>query len=126
MLSTGTRMSWGYATCHVDGEPLVSTLVFSKKEFVCVVCGRTYGFMEPVAAPETPKIKRRQKTLEKKWNKLIDGYMPNSDFWRRDCEMCQPGDRAAAHRNHATPQELEAHEKAVERMTKWSTEVTTF
>lgn len=39
---------WGWATCPNDGEPVISTFEFPKKEFVCVVCGWLGGFLDPV------------------------------------------------------------------------------
>ena len=50
------------AVCVVDGEPLVSTLLFEQAEFVCVACGRTYGFLSPSSAPTTRELQKR--TLE--------------------------------------------------------------
>jgi hypothetical protein len=55
------------AVCRVDGEPLVSTLAFYQAEFVCVVCGRTYGFLEPDGADNTPELQARYEELRARW-----------------------------------------------------------
>lgn len=36
-----------WATCPHDGEPLVSTFEVAFKEFLCMACGRRYGFFGP-------------------------------------------------------------------------------
>lgn len=51
------------ATCHVDDEPLVSTMEFPGAEFYCVVCGRTYGFLSPKPAEATPELEARHAVL---------------------------------------------------------------
>lgn len=56
------------AVCRVDGEPLVSTLAFIHKEFVCVVCGRTYGFLEPASAPSTVELTERADDLRARFH----------------------------------------------------------
>lgn len=58
---------WGFATCPSDGEPLVSTFEFRSAEFYCVICGRKYGFLEPVGAPETPQIEARHAELKARY-----------------------------------------------------------
>lgn len=55
------------AVCRVDGEPLVSTMAFIYKEFVCVVCGRTYGWLDPEAVDPTPELEKRGKELRGRW-----------------------------------------------------------
>lgn len=32
------------AVCSVDGEPLISTFRYPGAEFVCLVCGKRYGY----------------------------------------------------------------------------------
>jgi hypothetical protein len=58
------------AVCRVDGEPLVSTLAFYQAEFVCVVCGRTYGFLEPDSAESTPTLSARHEELHHLWVRM--------------------------------------------------------
>lgn len=57
---------WGWAVCREDQEPLISTLEFPGFEFVCVVCGRKYGFLEPHSMPDdTPGMQERYDELKK-------------------------------------------------------------
>ena len=56
------------ATCPADGEPLVSTLEFRGVEFVCVPCGRTYGFLSPAPAESTPEIEARLAVLQAQYD----------------------------------------------------------
>lgn len=58
---------WGVATCPVDGEPLVSTFEFPKYEFICVVCDRLYGFLQPQPAQETPELMARHDELREQY-----------------------------------------------------------
>ena len=55
------------ATCPSCGEPLVMTLKFRGKEFICVECGRTWGFVEPTPKEETPELLDRLAELNAKW-----------------------------------------------------------
>lgn len=56
-------MSWGFACCPVDGEPLISTFERPKKEFVCIVCGAYWEFLQPHGSPETPELQARYEEL---------------------------------------------------------------
>ncbi len=56
------------ATCPMCGEPLVMTFKFPGKEFVCVECGRLWGFVDPVPKEETPELLTRIAELKAKWN----------------------------------------------------------
>lgn len=55
------------ATCPVDGEPLVATVEFPKKEWICVVCRRTYAFFDPTPAPPTPELNARYEELAEQY-----------------------------------------------------------
>jgi hypothetical protein len=57
------------ATCHNDGEPLVSTLEYRGAEFVCVVCGDRYGFLGPKPADTTPELLARLKELTVRYDR---------------------------------------------------------
>ncbi|HVL49908.1 MAG TPA: hypothetical protein VM754_00200, partial [Actinomycetota bacterium] len=57
-----------YACCPRDGEPLISTLEFSGAEFVCVVCGQTYGYLAPTAKPATPEREARHGELKERYD----------------------------------------------------------
>lgn len=100
------------------GEPLVSTFVFYKKEFVCVRCGRTYEFFGPTGADETPKRLERMEENEELWNGIIDGYLTTGMVRFDDCELCRTsGDYS--HKDHATEEELEKHARAEQRLNDW-------
>ena len=55
------------ATCPSCGEPLVMTFKFLGKEFICVECRRTWGFVEPTPMEETPALLERLAELKAKW-----------------------------------------------------------
>lgn len=61
------------ATCpaHYCGEPLVSTLRFRGYEFICVVCKRHWGFVDPTPAESTPELKARYEELKAQWDAEI-------------------------------------------------------
>ena len=58
---------WGWACCPDCGEPLVSTLEFRKKEFICVPEQRLWEFLEPVGKPETPELVARHDELREQY-----------------------------------------------------------
>lgn len=96
------------------GEPLVMTFVYPGKEFVCVVCRRTYTFFGPIAAAaETPELLSRSETRKSEWHALTNGLLPRTAYLR-DCERCHPD----YHYEHATSEELAADESARARMEK--------
>lgn len=51
------------ATCPSDGESLIMTFERPGAEFVCVVCGRWYGFLAPVPAEPSPELEARRIVL---------------------------------------------------------------
>ena len=55
------------ATCPKCKEPLIMTLKFRGKEFICVECRSLWGFVEPIPAEETPELMTRLKELRAKW-----------------------------------------------------------
>lgn len=55
------------ATCPACGEPLVLTLKFPEKEFICVECRGLWGFVDPVPIEETPELLARLAELKAKW-----------------------------------------------------------
>lgn len=55
------------ATCPACGEPLVGTLKFRGKEFICVECRRLWGFVEPTPKDATPELLERLAELKAKW-----------------------------------------------------------
>lgn len=61
------------ATCPACGEPLIMTLRFPGKEFICVECRRLWGFVEPTPKEETPEIRARYEELKAKWDEEVKG-----------------------------------------------------
>ena len=55
------------ATCPSCSEPLIGTFKFPGKEFICVVCRRLWGFVEPTPAETTPELLARLEELRKQW-----------------------------------------------------------
>lgn len=51
------------ATCRADGEPLVFTFEYPRYEFICMVCGEKYGFLDPAPAESTPELEARHAEL---------------------------------------------------------------
>jgi hypothetical protein len=103
------------AVCPVDREPLIATLAFPKKEFICICCGRLYEFMfqnGPAAADPTPELDARYAELKAEWDEHVGGKLIPPRSWRLDtCDKCHSG--GEYHREHATEQELAEHEEAL-------------
>lgn len=59
------------ATCPNCGEPLIATFRFAGYEFVCVVCKRMWGFIDPKPAEATPELEARQKELRAQFDAEI-------------------------------------------------------
>lgn len=100
------------AMCPSCNVPLVSTMAWPRAEFYCLDCGRHLGFMSPVGAEETPELledmeSRRVEFEENAGSKLV------GDFWLEDCDECDPG-RSSYHSAHATAEDWEEHEQAIE------------
>ena len=55
------------AMCPACDEPLVSTLEFKYKEFICMGCGRKWEFLSPRAAVATPELEARQAELAEQY-----------------------------------------------------------
>lgn len=57
------------ACCPKDGEPLVFSLKYPGAEFVCMVCGKLYGFLAPVPKPsDTPGLQERHEELQARFD----------------------------------------------------------
>lgn len=56
------------ALCHACDEPLVSTMEFPGKEWICVVCRRTYEYFGAKQGESTPELMDRH-------NELRDQYL---------------------------------------------------
>lgn len=101
------------AMCHVDvDEPLVSTFAFAKYEFICMACGRLYGWVEPLPAEPTPELEALADQRKAEWQALEDGLIV-ARSWLKDCAQCKSG---PYHSEHATPQEIEADRAARARI----------
>ncbi len=61
--TTVSKPSAPYAVCPADREPLISTFEVAYKEFLCMVCGRRYEFLQPHAAEPTPELDARYEDL---------------------------------------------------------------
>ena len=57
------------ATCPRCDEPLISTIKFRGKEFICVACRRLWEFLQPKAAEVTPELQTRYDELKAQWDK---------------------------------------------------------
>ena len=64
------------ATCPRCREPLIFTFRFQGKEFICMGCGRLWGFVEPIPAESTPELEARYRELKAKWDKEPRGTAP--------------------------------------------------
>lgn len=95
------------------GEPLVMTFIYRGKEFYCVQCGATYGFLGPCGAESTQTLEARMEELNATFLRLAAGIM--GDGGRRgDCTIC-----AAKHEHHimhATAVEIDADKAARRRL----------
>lgn len=105
------------ATCIVcKDEPLVMTFQFYKKEFICISCGRLYEFFGPSPRDETPELLAKMEERKQEWLDNASGLIIGR-FYRDSCEKCSlRGDHY--HSKHATEAEWEAHEVAVDWLSK--------
>lgn len=63
------------ACCPCCDEPLVVTLAFRFKEFYCVCCGATWGFLDPNPKDPTPDLMARADELREEWVQLSKGLV---------------------------------------------------
>lgn len=56
------------AGCPADDEPLIGTFEYPKYEFVCLTCGRLYGFLSPKRLPTNPATEARYRELKARWD----------------------------------------------------------
>ena len=59
------------ATCPVCKEPLIATIRFRGKEFICVACKRLWEFLDPLPADATPELEARYKVLKAEWDAVV-------------------------------------------------------
>lgn len=91
------------------GSPLVMTFVFSGREFYCLDCGRTYDFLGPDAAEETPELLARMEAAQAEALPLLAALVVRGSRLAA-CELCQSG--SGDHHAHATEAEWEADRAA--------------
>jgi hypothetical protein len=91
------------AACPECKEPVVSTLIFPYKEFLCVCCGWTGGYLDPVATPDklADAAMKRHDEYREKFKVATKGLVAHSG-WRADCEKCATD---KCHCNHITDDE---------------------
>lgn len=94
-------------------EPLVLTLAFRGKEFICLGCGTLYEFFGPRGEQDTPELTEKMDLRKQQWIEITAGHIPHGSSFR-DCEKCTFGEYD--HLGHATPQQLADHEAALARM----------
>lgn len=59
------------ATCPRCDEPLIATVKFRGKEFVCVACKALWEFLQPKAVEATPELHARYDELKAQWDDEI-------------------------------------------------------
>lgn len=86
------------------GSPLVWTLVFDYKEWLCLECGCAYEMMMTNSVVETPELKHKKKLYEKIWHTLVGfgGFLPIGRYHDSTCKKCV-GDN---HHEHLSEKEI--------------------
>lgn len=102
------------AICSVCKEPLIFTFFFSKKEFICLNCGRLYEYFGPNGAIETPELLEKMKNLKEEWERDFTPYLLTGGIMKESCETCRIN--YEPHLHHATDEELEKHTDALIRL----------
>lgn len=69
MLSRPDNEPKPYATCPHDDEPLICTLEHAGAEFLCMVCGRWYGWLAPTPQQPTPELDARYEELRARFDR---------------------------------------------------------
>ena len=95
------------------GAPLISTFMFSGAEFYCIECGSHFGMFGVERKQETPELKKRLKKNEAKWEKMKKGLLTGGVMFTW-CDTCSKTNEP--HLNHATKEEITAHEQALEKL----------
>lgn len=96
------------------GEPLVGTFAFSRAEFICLGCGRLYGFLEPAGADETPELLAVMEERKQEWIEHGGAILGHGVMLKGCADAGGPCVRGESHILHATPAEKAAHEQALE------------
>lgn len=97
------------------GEPLVFTFMFRGAEYFCVRCGSKLGVMDSLTQDKTPELSKRLTLNKAMFSRLSKGLLTGGVMFT-GCNTCSKQDEA--HINHATQEELTAHEKALKKLKK--------
>lgn len=97
-----------------EPTPLISTMAFRKAEFYCLECGGHFGFLAPRAFDPTPELNARYDSLKAEWDEHVKPRLRIMRGWWEDCDRCIIGHNDATHDLHATDEEREAHDAALE------------
>lgn len=100
------------ATCPYDGDPLVMTFAFSGYEFICLRCGRLYGFLEPRAVPATPELEAKIIERRAEFEPFAKAILTPGSY-HDGCELCVAGEQ---HLDHATADEVAASDAALAKV----------
>jgi hypothetical protein len=101
------------ALCRNDAQPLVSTMLWPRAEWLCLACGGHYGWLDPLKGEPTPELVALSEQRRDEWKSLSLGAFPRSPFGMRDCADCH-GDMN--HEAHASDEDRTASEAAWSRI----------
>lgn len=91
-LGSNSPDKWGgkppLATCPACGEPLIGTTIWVHKEFVCICCGRLWGWVEPEPQEDTDERRARYEELLSEWNEAEVTDVADALTWM---EETRPG-----------------------------------
>lgn len=73
--------------CHRDGNPLISTLIFSQAEWFCMECRNAYGLMNVDREPWTEELQQKLDEQKAEFEELRKDCIPHGSY-RRDCDQC--------------------------------------
>lgn len=101
------------AMCPDCGVPLIGTVLFARAEFFCRTCRGTFGFLEPVGAPETPELLEVIERDRVWFRAMASGAIPRGGMLSA-CATCSETNRP--HELHTTEEEWAASNKAFKRL----------
>lgn len=102
------------AMCYTCKEPLVFTFFFSKKEFICLSCGRLYEFFGPMSAEPTPELEGKLESLNEEWRQDYAPYLLSGGVMLKECETCS--EKYEPHLEHAAEEEKTKHAETIEKL----------
>lgn len=100
--------------CTDPPTPLMATFHWKGYEWLCLSCGGLKTFFGASSADAVPELQERYDALRAEWQPIAKALItPQS--WQEGCANCNPiGRDSTRHELHATPQQWQAHEKALE------------